>query len=371
MLKKISCILIVSALIIACSSNDNPDPVDGQKRTAMLDNVGTNVILPAFASFETSATALTEATTAYAADLKNAQKLTAAQKAWVSAAESWKVASLFSQGPVETEFLSSAIYFPSTNYTGIESAITKTGVTIDNAYIESLGATLKGLPAIEYLLFSTSGNNAVIGNFAGINGGKRGEYLKALSANLQNQATLVYSKWKPDGGNYLKTFKEADGRDINSSLGMLSNKMIDLVYTIKDERLGAPLGKRNNGTPQPGMVDAKFSNASLTLLKAELRTLENTFSGTGAGNNIGIDDILDEAGAKSGDQLLSEKIKAQFAAVKAKIDAIGDPLSTAITGQTAAVSAAYDEVKKLQVLMEVDMINNLGVLLTFSDNDGD
>jgi predicted lipoprotein len=57
--------------------------------------------------------------------------------------------------------------------------------------------------------------------------------------------------------------------------------------------------------------------------------------------------------------------------VKAKLDLINSPLSTAVTAQKDLVGTAYDEVKKLQVMMEVDMINNLGVLLTFSDNDGD
>ncbi len=85
----------------------------------------------------------------------------------------------------------------------------------------------------------------------------------------------------------------------------------------------------------------------------------------------GIDDILDKANAMSGGVLLSKKIKDQFTVVKGKLDLITVPLSTAVTTQQAAVSALYDEVKRLQVMMEVDMINNLGVLLTFSDNDGD
>ena len=336
-------------------------------------NVGGNVIIPSFEAFQTSAQALTAAATAYAADVKSETKLTAAQNAWIAAAQAWKTASLFTQGPIEDDFLVSSIYFNTVNATGIEKAVSQSGATADDAYIESLGAALKGLPAIEYMLFNASGNATVIGNYAGINGAGRGTFLKALCANLQKQATTVVTKWKPDGGNYLKTFVDANGRDINSSFGILANKMIDLVYTIKDERLGAPLGKRNNGAPQPTLVDAPLSNASITLMKAELASLQNAFEGKGPSgtDGAGIDAILDEAGAKSGDQLLSQKIKVQFAAVNTKIAAITVPLSTAVTEQKDQVNAAYDEVKKLQVMMEVDMINNLGVLLTFSDNDGD
>lgn len=372
MLKKIGCLFTIVLVVAACSSKDSPDAGDSSDRVAMLTNVGNNVILPSFQAFSVSAKALTTAANDYAADNQNEQKLIVLQNAWINTAAAWKTASLFTQGPIEDDFLSSGIYFTSTNYAGIEKSITQTTTTIDNAYIESLGATFKGIPAIEYMLFG-SANSAVLAGYAGSAGVNRTAYLKALCQNLENQATLVLTKWSPDGGNYVKTFIAADGRDINSSLGILSNKMIDLIYTIKDERLGAPLGKRNNGTPQPDLVDAKFSNASILLMKAELKSLENAFTGKSLSgtDGAGFDDILDAAGAKSGDMLLSVKIKNQFALVGTKLDLITNPLATAVTSQTAVVSAAYDEVKKLQVMMEVDMINNLGVLLTFSDNDGD
>ncbi|MCF0072954.1 imelysin family protein [Dyadobacter sp. CY261] len=371
--KKLAYALVTGILVLGCSSKDNPDPGDETSRVAMLQNVGNNVIIPSFEAFQTNAKALTEAATAYAADVKSETKLAAVQNAWLAMAQAWKTASLFTQGPIDDDFLGSSIYFNTLNTTAIEKAVSQPGGTVDDAYIEGLGAASKGIRAIEYMLFSTSGNAAIMANYSGINGAGRGNYLKALCANLQKQAETVTTKWKSDGGNYIKTFIEANGRDINSSFGVLANKMIDLVYTIKDERLGAPIGKRNNGTPQPGLVDAPLSNASLALLKAEVQSLENAFTGkaAGAADGPGIDDILDEAGAKSGDQALSAKIKGQFATVYAKIESITVPLSTAVTTQKDQVNAAYDEVKKLQVMMEVDMINNLGVLLTFSDNDGD
>jgi predicted lipoprotein len=373
MLKKIIYLLSAAVVIVACSSKGNPDPEDNASRVAMLSNVGNNIIVPSFDALLVSSKTLAQAANDYAGDTKNEAKLTALQTAWTATAASWKIASLFKQGPIEDDFLLSGIYYTSTSYSAIEKAISQSGATIDDAYIENLGATVKGLPAIEYMVFSNDGNAALIGGYAGINGAKRIAYLKALCLNLQNQAAKVSSKWRADGDNYLKTFTEADGRDINSSFGILANKMIDLVYTIKDERLGAPIGKRNNGTPQPGLVDASLSKKSLILLKAELKSVENAFTGkslTGT-DGAGIDDILDKAGAKSGAELLSSKIKTQFATVYSKIDLITVPLDVAVTTQQTQVNAVYDEVKKLQVLMEVDMINNLGVLLTFSDNDGD
>ncbi|MVM31496.1 hypothetical protein GO755_15730 [Spirosoma sp. HMF4905] len=364
----------VSLLVWACSKTADPSAFDTFDRKGMLTNLGNNVIISSFDVFYQKSDALEAATIAYTADVKNEQKLIAVQKAWLDMSIAWKQASVFKQGPIEDKFLLSNIDFSTKgvylNTTLLEKAITD-GTTIDNAYIESKGSTVKGIHAIEYLIFDKAQSNAtVIGGYTGINGAKRTAYLSALTTNLKNQAKIIVDAWK---GGYATTFINADGRDINSSLGILSNKLIDLIYTIRDERIGAPKGNRNNGVPQPDLAESAISNNSITLAINELKGLENAFLGrTPAGiDGIGLDDLLDKLGAKSGTDLLSTKIKNQFATVYAKLNAIPAPLQTAVVSNTVEVQAAYDEIKRLQVMLEVDMINNLGVLLTFSDNDGD
>jgi predicted lipoprotein len=374
-MKAIPYILVGLMVVVwSCSKSEEPSAFDTFDRQSMLTNLGNNVIIPSFDAFYQKSTALETAITAYTADVKNEQKLMAAQQAWRDMAYVWKQASVFKQGPIEDKFLLSNIDFSTKgvylNTTLLEKAITD-GTTIDNAYIESKGSTVKGVHAIEYLLFDKAQLNAnVIGGYTGINCANRTAYLKALATNLKNQARLILDGWN---GGYVMTFINADGRDINSSLGILSNKLIDLIYTIRDERIGAPKGNRNNGIPQPDLAESALSNSSIALAVNELKGLENAFLGrTPAGvDGIGLDDLLDKLGAKSGNDLLSTKINNQFATVYTKLNAIPAPLQTAVINNKAEVQAAYDEIKKLQVLMEVDMINNLGVLLTFSDNDGD
>lgn len=361
-------------IVWACSKSEEPNAFDSFDRKSMLTNLGNNVIISSFDAFYQKTDALEAAITAYASDIKNEQKLIAAQQAWLAMAIVWKQASVFKQGPVEDKFLQSNIDFSTKgvylNPTLLEKAITD-GTTIDNAYIESKGSTVKGIHAIEYLLFDKSQTNAtIIARYADAGGANRLAYVKALATNLKNQAKTILDDWK---GSYVTTFINADGRDINSSLGILSNKLIDLIYTIRDERIGAPKGNRNTGTPQPDLAESALSNSSVVLAVNELKGLENAFLGrTPAGvDGIGLDDLLDKLGAKSGSDRLSTKIKNQFSTVYAKLNAIPTPLQTAVINNKTEVQAAYDEIKKLQVIMEVDMINNLGVLLTFSDNDGD
>jgi predicted lipoprotein len=374
-MKKI--IILITAIlgIWACAKTEEPtNTFESFDRKSMLTNLGNSVIIPSFEAFYQKSDAFDLAVSAYIADAKNEQKLVATQQAWLEMVKAWKQASVFKQGPIEDQFLLSAIDFSANgaylNVTLLEKTITD-ATTIDNAYIESKGATVKGIHAIEYLIFDKSKVNAnTIAGYTGSTGIKRTAYLKALAVNLKNQAKMIVDEWK---NNYVSKFISADSRDINSSLGVLSNKIIDLIYTIRDERIGVPKGNRNSGTPQPDLAEAFLSGSSIALAISELKGIENAFSGKSpaGADGIGLDDLLDKLEAKSGDELLSKKIKTQFATVYTKLNAIPTTLPIAVVNNKTEVQAAYDEIKRLQVMMEVDMINNLGVLLTFSDNDGD
>ncbi|MFC0185953.1 Predicted lipoprotein [Pseudarcicella hirudinis] len=382
MKKLIGIFLGAVLLIVACSkSSDNVNPGGGNTgntfesfdRKGMLTNLGNNVIIPSFDNFDQKTALLQTAITTYSTDLSNEQKLILAQSAWIEAIKAWKASSVFIQGPITDKFLVNSIDYQTVSYDNIEKAITE-GTTIDNAYVESKGATVKGFQALEYLLFDQNKKNSnIIGGYTGANGAKRIAYLKALITNLKEKSALVLNAWKPSGENYVAKFISADGRDINSSLGVLVNNLIQLAYTVRDERIGAPYGHRTNNVPQPNLVDGRLSDISADLAIAELNSIESALQGktaTGA-KGLGIYDLLDKLEAKSGSDLLSKVLSDQFTTVYTKIKAIPVPLRLAVVNNPAQVGAAYDEVKRLQVKLEVDMVNNLGVLLTFSDNDGD
>ena len=373
--------LIIPAFILlfwACSKTVEPtDNFQSFDRKGMLTNLANSVIVPSFDGFYTETITLETTVNAFANDPTNSTKLLEAQKAWAKMASVWKLACVFQQGPITDKFLLTNIDFShkgnNINTTLLEKAITEaTAVTINNDYIEQKGATVKGIFAIEYLIFDKNpALTFVTDKFTKTEAGtKRIAYLKALSTNLKAQAKLVLDDWK---GTYGSTFISADGRDINSSLGVLINTMIDQIYTIRDERIGVPRGNRNNGIPQPDLAQAVLSGYSTDLIVSELKSIENAFLGrTPAGiDGIGIDNLLDKLEAQSDGILLSAKIKSQFAIVYAKLAAIPTKLPVAVVSNQTEVTAAYTEIKKLQVMLEIDMINNLGVLLTFSDNDGD
>jgi hypothetical protein len=120
-------------------------------------------------------------------------------------------------------------------------------------------------------------------------------------------------------------------------------------------------------------VQAYYSKISLQLAILHLQAILNIYSGiSSSGDGLGLDDYLISANAKYSDGTsLNTTIKTQFASANAKLLLLTDPLSSNITSNDAAVSAAYTELQKLTVLLKTDMPSSLGILITYGDTDGD
>ncbi len=357
------CILLVAGLLLS-SCGESKRELRNIDRRAVLDSITEEVILPAFEDFAGRTDSLLDAIKVFAGK-PDKTSLEVARRQWQNAALSWKVAGTYSFGPIDDHFLSGAIDYPGVHYPNIEKSISA-GVVIDDAYIESRGSSLKGLKAIEYLLYKNAGSDSVVRDFALSQ--KRREYLSALASNLAKQADKILEAWKGTDTPFATSFTNADGRDIKSSLSILVNKCISQVNLIKDERLAVPLGMRNGGNPDPASVEGRLSGTSLALLRNEITGVQKCF---GNEKVAGLSALLDQLNARYEDKLLSQAIADQFTEIDRVSESISLPLDAAITQETEKVRELYNSLKKLQVLIGVDVVNHLGIILTFSDNDGD
>lgn len=364
---KVLYFLLAGTVAFLMSCNGNDQSVTNTERKTILKNIAEKAIVPAFTDFQEKATELHKAALKFAESTDQASMEQVQQK-WIDAAISWKKASVFNQGPVEDLFLASAIDYQSVHYPNIEKAITD-GKEINSDYINAKGSSLKGLKAIEYLVFGDATQKGkTVGLYSGKNGLKRLKYLTALTENLEMNAKKALDAWSADKGNFVAEFEKADGREAGASLGLLINKLVAQINLLKDEKLGAPAGNRNDGVPQPELAEAIPSGQTLQLLKSEIQGFESVITANGKG---GIDQLLDKLEAKSGNELLSKKITVQFAKIYNEIDAVSQPLPVAVLDEKEKIAQLYADLKQLQVLLEVDVVNNLGILLTFSDSDGD
>lgn len=333
-------------------------------RKEILSGISGQVIVPAFENFLAATDSLAAAAGKFTGH-PDSSTLAAAREKWLEAALAWKKASAYTFGPVDDNFWTGAIDYASVHYPNIEKSI-RPDVTTDNAYIDSRGSSLKGLKAIEYLLYKSYDADSVVSGFAASQ--PRKAYLLALTSNLNAQAKKVLDSWTSGDAPYSRVFAEADGRDIKSSLSVLVNKCVSQINLIKDERLAVPLGMRNNGTVQPELAEGLLSRTSLDLLKSEVVSVQQCF---GSPDAKGISALLDQLNAQYENQLLSKALADRFAEIYTLSDQIRQPLNEAVKNDPAKVKELYNALKKLQILLEVDIVNHLGLILTFSDNDGD
>lgn len=358
--------------VSASSATPTPTqaPDDGFDRGAMLADMTNNVIVPAHNSFVDVLAELETAVSAFT-DNPNEETLAAVQEAWLIANLARMELLPFRVGAVDDSLLHNRLDNRPPRTKFIDETILAGEQEISNDYLASIGSSSVGLGAMEYILFAAEeGNTAVLDSFTGADATRRQEYLLRLAQNMHQRGDELAHVWAADGDNYALGFVTADmdGGDLQSSINMLVNQIISDVENIVMSRLGKPSGQRSNGAVRPDLAEAPYSQASLARIIASVEGTQVAFNG---GEGLGIDDYLDFLEAEYEGEPLSAAVNEQFAATIAVLEAIEEPLETAVETNLPQVETAIDETMALLVLLNVDVTNHLGVTLTFNDNDGD
>jgi predicted lipoprotein len=163
---------------------------------------------------------------------------------------------------------------------------------------------------------------------------------------------------------------ENAGTDVGSSLGMLVNAYI-LHYErfLRDGKIGIPSGVRSAGVPRASATEAFYAGYSNELAIANIQAIDRIFLGSSLNgtNGIGLEENLIALDASS----LSDEIKVQLNEAVTALQGLNDPLSSQIESNNEPVTAAFQELQDVLVLIKADMASALGVSITFQDNDGD
>ncbi len=345
-----------------CKDKDKaPEPK--YNTSTMLENIGRNIILPYYDSLKINADNLNSVVESFVLN-PNETTLIKVQTAWKMTSLSWAKAEMVNFGPADLELLTDVNLddWP-TNTTMIES-------NIANQKTFS-GTNTKGLPALEYLLFSKTNDNAsIVASFIGsdIPSVSRKNYLKQVAENISFHSNQIYQAWSPSGRNYLNTFIAATGSDINGSTGLLVNALVKKLEEMINKKIGLPIGKIGSSTVLPNAVQANISNYSKAILLANINALQTLYVGAGG---EGLDDNLNFVKADYYGSPLSATILSRILEMKKAIQNLTEPLSENISSSTEPANTVWTAGKKLLIVMKVDMPSQLGVSITFSSNDGD
>jgi predicted lipoprotein len=280
--------------------------------------------------------------------------------AWVSLRGRWSFTAAFAFGPVVTQMQVGPLDFWPVRPDTIEEKITAAPATIDAAYIDSLGTSAKGMPALEYLLFPEppAANTP------------RCAYARALAQDIARRTAAVADAWHMGHADALAT--AGHGSTIYPSeqagLDAVVNATIENLYRMVKDKLDRPLGNLTGSAPDPTLVESYYASGAVADLGKNLDGFAAIYLGADlvAAGDPGLGELV-----AARDPGLDERILAQLGVARAALAAIPSPLGEALTADRSQVQGARDEIDALRRFIKLDVASLLGVTLMLSDNDGD
>ena len=358
-------VLILSGAVTRGSSQ-SPDHGPVSKEVLLRQTVE-NVIRPAYIGLQSACREFEQAAAELSATPSSAA-LKKAQDTWVAAMVAARRVQAYKVGPLTDRECVSTFYYWQILPVRVE-ALLASPRALDDSCLDELGATTKGLFALEYLLFERAsvspaeGANATArepGILSGTNTARRCQFVSALARDLGNKAGKLAGDWS-DTGEQGASLKFANGGQ--ESVNLLVNQISMDLENIAEEHVNLVLQLPNPIARQIHRIECARSGTSLRALEARLVGLHELYHG-GAG--LGIDDYL-----RGLNSALETRVEQQFQRAISRLQALGAPLEQAATTNRGSLEAAYQAIRDLELLFKVDLASALGVTITFNSNDGD
>jgi len=370
--KVIICCTIAALSYSSCGDSDSgplgPDPMNMEisfERSVLLTAMADDIIIPAFQSYSSALQTLSSSKDVFIADPTIAT-LADLRSAWLDAYLSWESVSIFDIGRAEAIGLRNFTNIFPTDVDAIESNISSANYNLE---LPSNFDT-QGFPALDYLLFGISGDDA--GIVEALSDPASAQYLSDVVNRLDALTTEVLDDWN---AGFRDAFIENSGSSATASTDKIVNDLIFYYERfLRAGKVGIPAGLFSN-SPISTSVEAPFSGVySKQLLLAGFQATRDFFSGRSTNESIdgiGLDDYLNEVAAVNGTESVAIAIMEQWDIAQGEIDELMDNLATQIEQDNNSMLMAYDELQKAIVLLKVDMLQALNIQVDFVDADGD
>ncbi|GAA4274462.1 imelysin family protein [Aquimarina gracilis] len=363
---------MITLVLSACTSSDEGGEGNGGDnfdRSAMLENLADNIIIPAYQNFSADVTALKNATSSFIATT-NEDNLNTLREAWADAYISWQSVGMYEIGKAEElEFINFMNLYP-VSISNIENNINTETYNLASAQLQDE----QGFGALDYLINGLADTDADILAFytGSTNGSKYRNYLTALVERMNMLTNEVVTSWT---NGYRDTFVNNGGSSVTSSVDKIANDFI--FYYEKHLRAGKiaiPAGVFATET-FPEKVEAVYKgDFSKTLFNASLSAMQDFFNGKHFDSNTTGESFrtyLDFLNTIKGGEDLPKIINDQFNTARTTASGLNDNFSEQVKSNNNLMLETYNELQKNVVHIKVDMLQALNIIVDFQDADGD
>jgi len=375
--------LIISSLLFSASSYSNQPAqttnslltvrkvADHNESAWKAFNISTveNYIIPAYSALAESNSKLHVTTQTLCKTLASSstvlveRNLASVKDAFHQSMDAWQYIQNINFGPIEIGMRNHSIQFWPDKKNHIGKQLLKLISDNDPSALtsnefENASVSVKGLPAIERLLF----NDELFGAFK--NKSFSCEVLVGISRYLMSTSKSLHEEWELSMLPQFRDAKQLDGYfedDIDAATSLLKT-LVEPIEVIRDLKLQRPLGNQFDKVKFK-RFESWRSERSLKNIKLNILSLESLFIGALA-KDKGLQLLLTESEYKA--------IKQDFTKVLNNIQQIESPLKkSALTASgyqsTESLIASLTE---LHVNLET-AITHSGIRLGFNSRDGD
>ena len=335
-------------------------------KDTLLRNTVSKIIVPAYQDLAGKIHALSDSVDDFT-KAPTTDSLRKAREAWVAASLASRKIQWLQSGPIADRDYQASFYYAKILPGRIDEVL-KASAAINAAYIEELGATVKGMFALEYLLFDRieeaireeSTKSSVLELYSRPEAARRRQYAVALAHDLDVKAGQLVKEWTTPGDQGAAEKFTAGGQE---TLNRIVNHLAQLLEQVAEQRINFVLQLQPPLSRQFDRIEGSRSGTSLQSAIALLHGAQKLYQGT---DGEGLEGYLKGLNAP-----LAERSRLQFETVIAAVQGIGAPLEQVVPKNRAPVEAAYEKTRSLEVLCKTDLPSTLGVTITFSSNDGD
>lgn len=341
-------------LLVSCKDKKTNNQEDTFKKTELLTHLADNYILLEYSNLQSKVNALIASWSSFEKQPTEIQFDTLKNQ-WKSAYVRFQFVKMFDFGPGMNQNLTMSLgTFPTDSMT-IEANIQSGSYNLSS--ISNYDAI--GFPALDYLLFKSNAYQDITTSLT------RKKYIREVVLKMKNEIDQTVSEWT----TYRNSFVDGSSNSSTSPFSLLVNNYIRDYEVLKWTKLGYPLGANTGSTKNPNYLEARYSGIGKDLLSANLLALQNVYLGKGSNgtNGKGFNDYLIALGKNT----TASTLTSNWNLFNQQCKALNSNLEEALTNETQQMIDLYNAIHNNTIALKTDMVGAFGVLITYSDNDGD
>ncbi|MCB0344413.1 MAG: imelysin family protein [Bdellovibrionales bacterium] len=343
----------------------NPPTAESSSSFKLLYQAANGVIFPGYQAASGSFAAMQSALSTLCTT-PDGSNLAAARNAWRAAMDAWMQIALIQFGPIGRDNGELRIqFFPDNNNNVVRSTdrLLAGADPVTSASIVNESVAAQGLPTIEYILFSSNAPTEISSE------PRRCDILNAAAGNIRSVMDSTVYEWDPAGAGYVN---ELAGAGLGSqrfpseqfAIEELVNEMAGAASLVRIQKLTSPLGS-SSANAQPSQFESPRSQTSGKNIAQNMIGLRRFYTG---GDGFGFDDVLVERGRTD----LNNRILQKISSVESRANSLAGSLEAASqNGSRGQAEQLASEAADLTRLFLDDLASELGVAISFNENDGD